>query len=118
MTNIKIESLENSSIKKAIVSNDIDKSFISKKTSKSNPKSVKQINNNRQKHYNTLNRNKVDQLLIPNPSNSKHKTLELNCNKLSFYKNNPKKKISSKKNKIFFKKWKHSESACQEKSKK
>ena len=98
LTNIKIESLENSSIKKAIVSNDIDKSFISKKTSKSNPKSVKHINNNRQKNYHTQNRNKVDQLLIPNALNSKHKTLELNCNKLSFYKNYPKKKISSKKN--------------------
>lgn len=95
LTNIKIESLENTIIKKTIVSNDIDKSFISKKTNKSNPKSVKQINNNRQKNYNTQNRNKVDQLLIPNTLNSKHNTLELNCNKLSFYKNYPKKNISS-----------------------
>ena len=91
LTNIKIESLENTSNKKIIISSDIDKSFISKKTSKLNPNSVKQIKNNRQKHYYIRNRNKIEKLLIPNSSNSNHNTMELNCNKMPYNKGYQKK---------------------------
>ena len=103
ITNIKIESYETISKKNSIVSNDNDKSFISKRTNKTNSKSVKQRKNNKQKSNIIQNRNKIDKLLIPNTINKNHntlETLELNCNKISYIKDNYKKnnKNNSKKN--------------------
>ena len=98
ITNIKIELYETISKKNSIISNDNDKSFISKRTNKTNSKSVKQRKNNRKKYNLIPNRNKIDKLLIPNTiNNNNHNTLELNCNKISYIKDNYKKNKNSKK---------------------
>ncbi len=97
LTNIRIESLENSSNKYTTKSHDIEKSFLSKKTNKTNSKSVKMQKSNRQKNYNTQNTKKMDKL-IQNTINNNHHTLELNCNKIPYNKAGYiKKKSQSKK---------------------
>ena len=97
LTNIRIESLENSSNKYTTKSHDIEKSFLSKKTNKTNSKSVKMQKSNRQKNHNTQNTKKMDKL-IQNTINNNHHTLELNCNKIPYNKAGYiKKKSQSKK---------------------
>ena len=91
ISNVKIESYDTISKKKSIISNDNDKSFITKRTNKTNSKSVKQRKNNRHKYNIIPNRNKIDKLLIPHTINNNNNTLELNCNKISFTKDNYKK---------------------------
>ena len=84
LTNIKIESFENHLKKNSTISLDNDKSFISKKTNKTNSTSINRGKNNRQ-----------------NNSSSKINGLELNCNKFTYINGNNKNKLSNntKKNK-------------------
>ena len=78
LTNIKIESFENQLKHNSIISVDNDKSFISKKTNKTNSTSInRRKNNSQKKSVGTIN------------------GLELNCNKLTYINGNNKKKFSN-----------------------
>ena len=88
ITNIKIESFDNSLKRNSIISIENDKSFISKKTNKTN--SIKLKKNNRNNF--SQNRNKSKEL--SNTSNRNLNSLELNCNKMLFNKANIKKQLN------------------------
>ena len=96
ITNIKIESFENNLKKNSIMSVENDRSFISKKSNKTNSTSINRRKNNRQdkdiKFVN--NRNKIKEYSNISNMNSKHNSLELNCNKLPFTNGINKKKIN------------------------
>ena len=79
LTNIRIETIEDSLRKNPInQQQDIDKSFISKRTTKLNSSLVNLRKNLKKKKYIRLNRNKDKEMELNND------TLELNCNKMSF----------------------------------
>ena len=90
ITNIKIESFDNSLKKNSIISIENDKSFISKKTNKTN--SIKLKKNNRHKNNFSQNRNESKEL--SNTSNRNLNSLELNCNKMPFNNANIKKQLN------------------------
>ena len=92
ITNIKIESFENNLQKNSIMSNENDRSFISKKSNKTNSTSINFRKNNRQnsKFANTLT--KINDFSHISNVNTNHNSLELNCNKISFINGNNKKK--------------------------
>ena len=87
ITNIKIESFENSLKKNSIISIENDKSFISKKTNKTNVTSINRRKNNRHKNNSSLIRNKKKDFLLNN-----NNSLELNCNKIPYTNDKNKKK--------------------------
>ena len=81
LTNIRIETIEDSLRKNPInQQQDIDKSFISKRTTKLNSSLVNLRKNLKKKKYIRLNRNKDKEMELNND------TLELNCNKMTFVK--------------------------------
>ena len=78
ITNIKIETIEDSLNRNNLTSQDINKSFISKRTTKTNSSLISLRKNYRKKRYSKQNRNKEMEIDIDN------NTLELNCNKMSY----------------------------------
>ena len=78
ITNIKIESIEDSLAHNQILSTDIDKSFISKRTTKTNSSVINLRKNIKKKKYLKQYRNSDKEIDLSN------NTLELNCNKMPF----------------------------------
>ena len=78
ITNIKIETIEYSLRQNPINSLDIDKSFMSKRTTRPNPPLVSLKKNIKKKKYSKQNLNKENETDINNT------TLELNCNKMPY----------------------------------
>ena len=78
ITNIKIETIEDSLKPNQMISPDLDKSFLSRRTTKLNSSLINLRKNYRKKKYIKQNRNKEKDLDINN------NTLELNCNKMSY----------------------------------
>ena len=78
ITNIKIETIEDSLKRNQIITKDIDKSFISKRTTKPNSSLINLRKNIKKKIYIKQNRNKDSEMDINNT------TLELNCNKMPY----------------------------------
>jgi len=80
ITNIKIESIEDSLAHNQILSTDIDKSFISKRTTKTNSSVINLRKNIKKKKLLKQYRNSDKEIDLSN------NTLELNCNKMPFAK--------------------------------
>ena len=78
ITNIKIESIEDSLANNQIMSQDTDKSFISKRTTKTNTSVLNLRKNIKKKKYLKQYRNDDKEMDLSN------NTLELNCNKMPF----------------------------------
>ena len=115
ITNIKIETIEDSLAHNDMISQDTDKSFISKRTAKTNSSLVNLRKNIRKKKYLKQNRNKNKDIEIDN------NTLELNCNKmpyandiskLSFMQKKQNRSKQSSKNKIHKIKLKNKNNMC------
>ena len=96
ITNIKIESFENPLNKNSIISIENDnKSFISKRTNKTNSTSLNRRKNSKQKNNLYQNRNKLKEFSLNNNDGS---SLELNCNKFPYINENKKKQNHINKN--------------------
>ena len=91
ITNIKIESIEDSLAHNQILSTDIDKSFISKRTTKTNSSVIILRKNIKKKKLLKQYRNSDKEIDLSN------NTLELNCNKMPFAKDLSKISIIKKK---------------------
>ena len=78
ITNIKIESIEDSLAHNQIISQDTDKSFISKRTTKTNSSVINLRKNMKKKKFLKEYRNNEKPISLSN------NTLELNCNKMPF----------------------------------
>ena len=89
ITNIKIESFDNSLKKNSIISIENDKSFISKKTNKTNSIKLK-----KNRHKNNFSQNRNESKELSNTSNRNLNSLELNCNKMPFNNANIKKQLN------------------------
>ena len=78
ITSIKIETIEDSLKRNQIISQDTEKSFVSKRTTKPNSSLINLRKNIKKKKYLKQNRNKDSEIDINNT------TLELNCNKMPY----------------------------------